>query len=184
MVHTHRIVYLTSDLEVSVVKVNGHMGQGQRSLWQTKAGGLTSTSSCFIVGYSAVYGITCYDCHYERFEDGTEVGRSSCLTPSEGNKPDVTDCTGTTVPTDACVVCISTGSLLGLSAWQTLSFKGHTKHWVPKLSLVSETKLVLRKNDLQQVDKSIFLGVNQPCLYSVYILINAQHTKLIQLAVA
>ena len=142
------------------------------------------------VGYSAVYGITCYDCHYERFEDGTEVGRSSCLTPSEGNKPDVTDCTGTTVPTDACVVCISTGSLLGLSAWQTLSFKGHTKHWEklnltgPTFSLVSGTKLVLRKNDLNQADKSIFPGVNQPCLYTIYILINAQHPKLIQLAVA
>ena len=34
--------------KVSVVKVKCHMGQGQRSYWQTKAGGLTSMSSCFI----------------------------------------------------------------------------------------------------------------------------------------
>ena len=37
-----------SGTKVSVIKVKGHMDLGQRSLCQTKAGGLTSTSSCFI----------------------------------------------------------------------------------------------------------------------------------------
>ncbi len=34
-------------------KVKGHIDHGQRSLWQTKADGLTSTSSCFIRHYSS-----------------------------------------------------------------------------------------------------------------------------------
>ena len=67
---------------------------------------LTGLTFIFI-GYSTVYGITCYDCHYERFKDGTEIGNKNCLTiPSDGTKPDTTDCSGTTYPTDACVVSI------------------------------------------------------------------------------
>ena len=61
----------------------------------------------YILGYSAVEGISCYDCFYEQLKDGTEIGNRNCLTiPSSGEKPNIKDCENTIVPTDACMVSL------------------------------------------------------------------------------